>query len=282
MPELAEVYWFARRWAPAIGKTVVAVQARANTRVFRDCAVDRIVPALVGKKLERVLTSGKQAAFVFSGGVWLGVHLGMTGRLFLASSRVEQPVWASQEVGDAPRKAPDDKHDLLTLVCDDGEALCFNDYRRFGKILLHEGPGEPAWWRDRAPDILSPEFDDNRLAGILTRHARLALKPLLLHQEAFPGVGNWMADEILWRAGISPHIKAGTLDEARRTDLLAALRAVCADALRVIGEGWGAPPGTWLFNYRWKKGGVCPVTHEPLRYETIGGRTTCWSPGLQR
>lgn len=282
MPELAEVHWFARRWNAGIGTRVTGIRMQAGARVFRDCDTAALARDLPGRKLERILTSGKQAAFVFSGGAWLGVHLGMTGRLFVESTRAEQPVWAREETGEAPPRAPDRKHDLLALDCDNGATLVFNDYRRFGKIRFHTGPGEPAWWADRAPDILSPDFTDALLAGVLKKHARLALKPLLLNQAYFPGIGNWMADEVLWRAGIDPHTPGGKISDAGRARLFAALREVCADALRVIGEGWGAPPDAWLFNHRWRKGGVCPATGKPLSYETLGGRTTCWSPEKQR
>lgn len=282
MPELAEVHWFARRWEPALGKTVSGVRIQEGARVFRDCDTAALLRELPGRELTAILTSGKQAAFVFSGGVRLGVHLGMTGRLFTETHRDEQPVWAREEAGDAPRRAPDRKHDLLSLDFAGGESAVFNDYRRFGKILFHTGHGEPAWWSERAPDILSPEFNDARLAGVLGKHARLALKPLLLNQDYFPGIGNWMADEVLWRAGIDPHTPGGKLSVAGREKLFTALRSVCADALRIIGEGWCSPPETWLFNHRWSRGGTCPATGKPLLYETLGGRTTCWSPAKQR
>ena len=283
MPELAEVRWFAARWeAAGLGRTVRAVDLATGARVFRDCDTDRLRRELPGRTLETMLTAGKQAAFVFSGGVWLGVHLGMTGRLFAASHRAEQPVWAREETGETAPKAPDAKHDLLTLALDHGERLVFNDYRRFGKILFHAGPGEPAWWRDRAPEILSPGFDAAYLDGILRRHPKLAVKPLLLDQSAFPGIGNWMADEVLWRAGIDPRTAAATLTPTRRADLLRSLKTVCDDALRIIAADWGTPPDTWLFPHRWKKGGACPATGVPLVYETIGGRTTCRSPAKQR
>ena len=282
MPELAEVLWFARRWEAGRGKTVKAVDFAAGNRVFRDCDPDALKKALPGARLEKILTSGKQAAYVFSGNRWLGVHLGMTGRLFVDTARSEQPTWAREETGEATTFAPDPKHDLLRLTLEDGTALVFNDYRRFGKILFHAGPGEPNWWRERAPDILSEGFDAARLDTILDAHPRLAIKPLLLDQQGFPGIGNWMADEVLWRAGIAPRTPAAKLAPATRTRLLAALRETCADALRVIGEGFGAPPDSWLFNHRWRKGGICPATGAPLHYETIGGRTTCWSPAKQR
>ena len=101
-------------------------------------------------------------------------------------------------------------------------------------------------------------------------------------QERFPGIGNWMADEVLWRAGFHPEAKAGAFGPLSVRKLHRTMREVCADAMRVIGKDWGDPPASWLFNHRWKDGGSCPRTKEPLHRAEVGGRTTCWSPARQR
>jgi formamidopyrimidine-DNA glycosylase len=101
-------------------------------------------------------------------------------------------------------------------------------------------------------------------------------------QERFPGIGNWMADEILWRAAIHPRQPAGSLDAPAIRALYREIRAVCRNALRVIGTDWSEPPDTWLFNHRWKKGSACPRTGAKLMHAAIGGRTTCWSPARQK
>lgn len=281
MPELAEVFRFARQWSPGLGRVVTGIRADPTARVFRECDTDALRSGLTGTRLERILTAGKQAAFVFSGNRWLGVRLGMTGRLFTENTRDAQLAWAREDTGENATASPSPKHDLLTIDTGGGPSLVFNDYRRFGKILFHTGSGEPAWWRDRPPEIMSPEFDDKRIGDILAARPRVAIKTLLLDQTGFPGIGNWMADEVLWRAGIDPRTRAGALRKRRRDALLAALKETCADALRVIGEGDGSPPDSWLFNHRWKNGGVCPATGCALVRETLGGRTTCRSPEKQ-
>jgi formamidopyrimidine-DNA glycosylase len=91
-----------------------------------------------------------------------------------------------------------------------------------------------------------------------------------------------MADEVLWRAGFHPEAKAGAFGPLSVRKLHRTLRAVCADAMQVIGKDWGDPPASWLFNHRWKDGGNCPRTKEPLHRAEVGGRTTCWSPSRQR
>ena len=109
-------------------------------------------------------------------------------------------------------------------------------------------------------------------------------------QERFPGVGNWMADEILWRAAIHPKRRAGSLRPAEVRALWRECRRVCRLALDTIaGRGKYLPPDlnahipkNWLFRHRWEAGGRCPRTGAPLARATVGGRTTCWSPARQK
>src|SRR5205085_3928328 len=134
------------------------------------------------------------------------------------------------------------------------------------------------------------QFTVTAVADFLRRRGRAPIKAVLLMQERFPGVGNWMADEILWRAAIHPARLAGSLDATEIRALHRECRNVCRQALAVIaGRGKTPPqhlneniPGTWLFKHRWRKGGTCPKTGAKLRHATIGGRTTCWSPARQK
>jgi formamidopyrimidine-DNA glycosylase len=262
MPELAEVFYYLHRWDPALGQTILHVACRP-CRVTRGLPRD-LAGRLTGTRLERSEASGKQMLFRFSGGHWLGIHLGMTGEL-----RVD----STAPAGDA--------HAHLVLQCRT-LALSFRDPRRFGRLLYHEGREAPGWWTNRPPDLLGAAFTRRALEDFLQRRKGSPIKAVLLLQERFPGIGNWMADEILWRAAIAPRRRAGSLDREETAVLWKEIRAVCRDALRVIGRNWGDPPDSWLFHHRWKAGGRCPRTGQPLRRETIGGRTTCWSPARQR
>lgn len=269
MPELAEVEYFRKQWNPGLKKPITKVFIHPKARIFRGTDVRSIEKMLTGAKLERSEARGKQMLFVAkpTGGktrAWLGLHLGMTGKL-----RVEK---APFEPG---------RHDHLVLQQAE-QALVFQDARLFGRVLFAEGKEAPGWWAKQAPDLLSAEFGEKELAAFLKRRKKAPLKAVLLMQERFPGIGNWMADEILWRAGIHPAQPAGSLDEKRTKALYRAIQGVCRDALQIIGEKWDDPPDSWLFNHRWQKGGTCPRTGAKLKHATIGGRTTCWSPGRQK
>jgi formamidopyrimidine-DNA glycosylase len=128
---------------------------------------------------------------------------------------------------------------------------------------------------------MSKHFTREAVATFLRRRAKSPIKAVLLMQERFPGVGNWMADEILWRAGVHPRRPAGSLTPVEVAALHRQTRWVAEHALKTIGETFADPPPSWLFRHRWKDGGRCPKTGEVLVREEIGGRTTCWSPGRQ-
>ncbi len=273
MPELAEVEFFRKRWhLAARSERVVAVLAHDQKKLMREIDVPALRRALVGARFEDSQTSAKQMLFRFTGPVWLGIHLGMSGELTVT----------------APDHVPA-KHDHLVLVTEK-HALVFTDPRMFGRVDFQVGAEPPDWWTRIAPAILSADFTVKAVSTFLKRRARAPIKAVLLMQERFPRVGNWMADEILWRAAIHPRRVAGSLKPAEVRTLWRSCRMVCRQALTAIaGRGRELPadlnvgiPNSWLFHHRWSAGGICPRTKKPLAYATIGGRTTCWSPSRQK
>jgi formamidopyrimidine-DNA glycosylase len=264
MPELAEVDYFRKRWNPGLGETVVAVEVHPQARIFRETDPAALRRHLTGRRLLRSAAAAKQMLFETEAEGWLGIHLGMTGELSL------------QPADYAPRRA--DHLVLRQSRC----ALVFSDPRMFGQVRFTRGETAPEWWTRIPPALISDDFGLADLAAFLQQRRRAPIKAVLLMQERFPGIGNWMADEILWRAAIHPRQPAGSLSAAEQRVLYREVRWVCRRALETIGETFDDPPRSWLFPHRWREGGVCPRTRTPLSRATIGGRTTCWSPARQR
>lgn len=264
MPELAEVEFYRKQWSPGLREEVSRVRLHPGARIFREIRPEALRKALTGKRFSSSHAHGKQLLFRFGTDIWLGLHLGMSGEL---------------QCG-APELVPD-RHDHLVMVMESC-ALVFRDPRMFGKVRFHQGDSAPEWWRDLPPQPQEAAFDQKRLRDCLRTHPRMPMKALLLNQQEFPGIGNWMADEILWQAKIHPARKAGELSPHYTKQLFAALKRVSKGALEIIGTSWGDPPADWLFLHRWKRGGTCPVSGKPLVHETIGGRTTCFSPAIQK
>lgn len=262
MPELAEVAFYSKKWAPGLGDKVTEVICRERARIYRTADPKEIRRGLKGKKLMGIETKGKQMRFLFEEAS-LGLHLGMTGKLLVKKE--------DHEPG---------RHDHL-VIRQTKRSLVFRDARMFG-ALKFAAHAEPEWWTKLPPEVVSRGFTLKAVTDYLRRRKGSPLKAVLLQQERFPGVGNWMADEILWRCKFHPARKAGRLDEEEAETFWRETKQLCRDALRIIGTKYGRPPVSWLFRHRWKRGGKCPRDRSILMREMIGGRTTAWCPKCQK
>jgi formamidopyrimidine-DNA glycosylase len=262
MPELAEVAYYATQWNPGLGRKIQRVHTGPKPRFFRQTHPTAFA-ALAGTTYRSARTHGKNMLFEFSGGLWLGGHLGMTGELLTGPS------------DHAPTA-----HDHLVLYTTTA-ALIFRDFRMFGCVSLDESnAGPPPSWQALPPEILSPGFSTARVREALQRHARSPIKAFLLDQAWFPGIGNWMADEACYQLHLHPATSSGTVDPAA---LRRVLRAICQKSMQTIAIDWSDPPVSWLMQHRWKDGGLCPAKkcRTPLVRETLRGRTACWCPACQ-
>ncbi|MGP8200662.1 MAG: Fpg/Nei family DNA glycosylase [Limisphaerales bacterium] len=264
MPELAEVEYFRKQWGRGLRQKILSVESHASKKIFRGTDVVALSKTLGGATLLGSEAHGKQMLFRFSNGGWLGIHLGMTGKL-----RIE------------PADAVALKHDHLILR-QSRHSLILSDPRQFGRVLFHRGKTEPAWWRNRPAQILSRQFTRARVEQFLSRHGRAPIKAVLLLQSGFPGIGNWMADEILWQSKIHPARLAGKLHPRETRKLYSKIQSVSRAALRTVGKNDGDLPKSWLFHRRWEEGGHCPADGSALCRGQCGGRTTCWCPSCQK
>ncbi len=98
----------------------------------------------------------------------------------------------------------------------------------------------------------------------------------MLDQARIAGIGNLVADEVLWRAGLAPGRPAVTLTDTEVRRLHRQLRATLADFI----ERGGSHTGQLMAERR--PGGVCPKDGTPLLHGTIGGRSTWWCPKHQK
>ena len=277
MPELPEVE-SARRLAArvAVGRRIVSAWCAADPIVV-EATPARVTAALRGRRVRAVRRHGKHLWLELDRRPWLLMHFGMTGGLqipkrpplrLMSSRGVTTPAWPPRFV-------------KLRLAFDDGGELAFADARRLGRIRLREDPR-------RQPPVAQLGFDalhelppPTRFLGML-RERTAPMKALLLDQSFAAGVGNWIADEVLYQARIDPRRPARSLSVAEGSRLRRRLRGVLALAVRV-GADSDRYPRSWLFHRRWD--------HDPLartaagaqiRWDTIGGRTTAWAPAVQR
>jgi formamidopyrimidine-DNA glycosylase len=223
----------------------------------------RLRAALNGHQFTEARRRGKLMLLDTDGGPTLGVRFGMTGGL----------VVDGQQALDRLRYGPgvfDDKWVRARVAFIDGGVLQLHDPRRFGSLEL--APDE-----DRlGPDALTATLADVRTAlGTSARAGLVApLKARLMDQERLAGVGNLLADEILWRAGFDPGRRTPLDDEELRN-----LHKALCSTLRLLDRRGGSHMGD-LMEER-QPGGHCPRDGAELLHAQVGGRTTYWCPQHQ-
>ena len=277
MPELPEVE-SARRLAErvAVGRRIVRVWCAADPIVF-ESPPPRIRAALEGRRVRAARRHGKHLWLELDRGPSLLMHFGMTGGLHVP----DRPSLRLKSSRGAPTRGWPPRFAKLRIVLDNGGELALADGRRLGRVRLrHDVRGEPPvslLGFDALHELPSPA----RFHALV--HDRLApMKALLLDQTFAAGVGNWIADEVLYQARIDPRRPARTLTPVESRRVRARLRSVVRLAVRV-GADSDRFPRAWLFHHRWDHDPLArTASGARLRWETIGGRTTAWAPSVQR
>jgi formamidopyrimidine-DNA glycosylase len=250
VPELPDVEQ-ARKLIEAGGlRRRIAAVDDGDSYVSRPHAPGEIADALIGRELIAAHRRGKAMWIETSGeGPILGLHLGMAGRIVIDDEPAERG-W-----------------DRFVLHFEDGGMLALRDKRRLGRARLEPNIG--ALGPDAA-EVGRTEFQE------LLARSRAPIKARLMDQAVMSGVGNLMADEILWRALIDPRRPAADLDAEEVNRLWRDMRTIIRMSVRR-----GRAGVTELIPER-RRGGHCPRCGTALERGAVGGRTTYWCPREQR
>ena len=133
MPELAEVEFSRQQWNPGLRQKIISIHLHSQKRVFRGTSTALLARTIQGRHLRSSHAHGKQMLFRFGSDAWLGLHLGMTGRLSTATT------------SHSPRS-----HDHLVLRTA-RHSLIFQDPRLFGRVRFALSPQPPSWWSNLPP-----------------------------------------------------------------------------------------------------------------------------------
>mmetsp|Transcript_29869 Transcript_29869/g.91461 ORF Transcript_29869/g.91461 Transcript_29869/m.91461 type:complete len:373 (+) Transcript_29869:101-1219(+) len=289
MPELPEVEAERRLMEThLVGKRVATVVAREQgggprNGLFDDKVIgegvtpERFVAALTGVTVLSAKRKGKQLYLELDSARHLLIHNGMTGALLVRGRRAPAYKNAKFDEQWPPRFC---KFELKTQ---DGTDVAFVDSRRFGRAYLRGADAEAVSpLADLAVDPFVSELDlPTMVAGFAARSA--PIKAVLLDQRAVVcGVGNWIADEVLYQSRVLPSTPANALAPEAVADLRGALKEVLRVACDADAEATQFPR-TWLFHYRWAKqtSGSIASPLGRIHFATVGGRTTAFVPAKQ-
>ncbi len=283
MPELPEVETVARGLNQRIaGDVIDSVWLGEKPEPLKSTAAE-IVSLLERRRIVQVRRVGKHIVFDLQrsrrnrfqkapaiDAQWI-VHLGMTGRLVIATPEIEMA-----------------KHTHAVLKLASGRELRFVDPRRFGRLAVvrieatssagFAAPGDEPLQSKTGPFLA------------LFRGRKTPIKSALLNQKLLSGVGNIYADESLFRAGIRPRRRAASLTRDELQRLHIALKAVLREAIKLGGSSVNdyvdaeGKEGFFQLRHRvyGREGKPCLVCGTPIKRVIIAGRSSHYCPQCQK
>lgn len=207
------------------------------------------IDALLNRKLVSACRKGKQIWLELDGnGPSVLFHFGMTGSFVVKG--VDSARYVAFKVHD---EVWPPKFTKMEIIFENGIQLAFCDPRRLGRIRLRNGdpslvPPISKLACDPLLDGLSVEYMKSQLLKYSTN-----IKAVLLDQEkVICGIGNWIADEVLYQANIHPSKACNTLTDLEIKNLTAKIMYVIQTAVAVDARSEDFPK-EWLFHFRWSK-----------------------------
>lgn len=203
------------------------------------------------------------------------IHLGMTGAIVMKDQK--PPTYQSYRI-DSEHWPP--KFTKLELSFTNGVRISFCDPRRLGKVCIRsypaiESPPISLLAVDPLLDALPSAEDLQHTLSTVTA----PIKAVLLDQNRiFCGIGNYIADEVLYQSRIHPETKSKTLSKTNLESLLKKLQEIIVAAVACLKNDEDFPKD-WLFHYRWKKGSSNKDDQRmpdgsPITFVTVAGRTS--------
>ncbi|MDC0709927.1 bifunctional DNA-formamidopyrimidine glycosylase/DNA-(apurinic or apyrimidinic site) lyase [Stigmatella sp. ncwal1] len=265
MPELPEVETARQNLARWLGGHRVVKAEADDTRVFR--GAERARFAELKGRLESLDRRGKYLLWTFEAGRGLLAHLGMTGKF------VRRPPGQGEPYSRA------------RFHLEEGTVIHFCDPRLFGRMEPVPASGLRALEaiQSLGRDPLADGLTGPQLAEAVGG-SRQDLKVALMDQGRLAGLGNIHAAEALFRAGLHPSRKPGTLTPEEWKRLARAIHATIAFGLE---EQEGEEPvyleegAQNVFRVYGRAGQPCPACKSQVESFTQAGRTTHVCPKCQ-
>lgn len=279
MPELPEVESVRRLIHRTLkGKPFTVVEALEDSIVFCRQSADEVAAELRGQVLLDTGRKGKLFWLQLER-TWLYGHLGMSGWVRLASNGT--PVIREHGSADQNDESGRPRHLKLLFGVSEDTLIAFTDGRRLGRIWIGGPPSSEPKVMAMGPDALLEMPSSAEFHSKIAR-SKAPVKAWLLDQQKLSGIGNWIADEVLYHAKISPHRLGSSFSLAESSALHQAIEMVIETAVSVNAEKERLP-SDWLFHARWGGSrGEPQLNGQTIRREPVGGRTTAWVPEMQR
>jgi formamidopyrimidine-DNA glycosylase len=262
MPELPEVEYTRRRLSGWLARRRIVACDVHDPRLVRPALAKAVADAIANHTVARVDRRGKWLRLVLDRGLFLFVHLAMTGWFELAPT------------DEALRH---ERARLTVARGRDKTRVAYVDPRRWGRWIPSRDD-IPAWTA-LGPDPLETKLDPKALHARLARRKKQSIKVALLDQSFIAGVGNIQAAEALWKARVDPRAPAASITLARLRAIVRAIDWTIARTLEDLAKGDAGEADPWIaYGHQGRR---CPRCGDTFVRIELGGRTTTFCPGCQ-
>lgn len=271
MPELPEVETVVRIIRPQLERRRIVRARFSIPRQLAPQSPRRVARALQGCLLRSVDRRGKFICVETDRGLLL-LHLRMSGRLYVR--RADDPA---------------SPYERAHFTLDNGCVLVLHDPRTLGTIRFFAPDEAVVPLLNMGWEPLQDRVTVDRLRAQLARRSQ-AIKPVLLDQSVWAGIGNIYASEILWEARIDPRTSAQRLASVRLQRIIEAVPRVLQRALDHGGttlRNFASPdgiPGAYQEEFRvyGSDGEPCRRCGVRIRRIVQAQRSTYFCPACQR
>jgi formamidopyrimidine-DNA glycosylase len=280
MPELPEVETIRSFLSNHIlGNTIADIET-IKTSQFHGSKEDA-----TGASIIEVMRKGKVLALKLSNGLYLSIHLKMSGQVLYAAKK-ENAVYKNIIPFTGKMSLPASTTRII-ISFRDGSALFYNDLRRFGWVKVSKEPHVPG-----GIDVFSKQFTSEAFQSLFDKPTKRAIKVWLLDQDKLAGIGNIYANDALFLAGILPTRSVSSLSKQEITSLFEAINQVIAEGVKRRGsssrdEVYVTPDGTGgeyqnYFKVYHREGEACVQCKTKIIRIKHGGRSSFYCPQCQR
>jgi formamidopyrimidine-DNA glycosylase len=257
MPELPEVETYRRYLTGTILHQTITHVEVGDPKKLLLVPFDEFLSRLTGRRVIDSKRVGKNLFLKLDNEDWLYMHFGMTGDVHYYRDDADRP-----------------KHARIVFYFDTGFKLGFICPRKFERLSVVADPD--AFLSHKKVNADATEITFEAFKEQLNRRKAI-IKSVLLNQSTVAGLGNWIVDEVLFSARVSPKVKSSDLSDSQIRRIFDAMREVVSLAIEkeanyvyfpstylIHARGWGKPEYTT----------DCPNCNKPLQIEKVGGRTT--------
>lgn len=264
MPELPEVETYRRYLTgTCLQQAIVNVDTEDPKKLLLLPEAE-FLERIKNRKMTGSRRVGKNLFMELDNGEWLYMHFGMTG-----------DVHYYRDIADKP------KHARIVFYFDNGFKLGFICPRKFERIGIVANVDVFLKEKKVNEDVLEILFEDFRKQ---LQKRKSIVKTTLLDQSVVAGIGNWIADDVLFRAKVHPSIISSDLSESTIRRIFDAMHEIVRLAIEKDANYVDFPSEYLIHARGWGKtefSTTCPDCTTELNIEKIGGRTTFYCPVCQ-